>query len=39
MAQKMKITLKIGLKIEKMGSTSPNSRFFSHIFDFSGFKR
>jgi len=38
MPRKMKITAKNGLKIEKMGSTSPKTRFSGHIFDFSDFQ-
>jgi hypothetical protein len=33
-AQKMKITPKIGLKIEKTGSTSPKTRFLGCFCDF-----
>jgi len=36
MPRKMKITAENGLKIEKMGSTSPKTRFSGHYFDYSG---
>jgi ABC-type enterochelin transport system substrate-binding protein len=36
MPQKMKITAKNGLKIEKMGSTSPKPRFLGHFYGFRG---
>jgi len=36
MPRKMNITAKNGLKIEKMGSASPKTRFSGLFFDFSG---
>ena len=36
MPRKMKITAENGLKIEKMGSTSPKMRFLGHFYGFRG---
>jgi len=38
MPRKMKITAKNGLKIEKMGSTSPKMRFLGHFYGYFGLK-
>ena len=36
MPRKMNITAKNGLKIEKMGSTSPKTRFLGHFYGLCG---